>query len=255
MKVVFGYISQISVLDSDTTSDDVLGERDIDLRKQYYWPSAETGDPIAVDVYKNGIVAGTVNISFSKSPKKPGQAKRMPADQASTTWIPKKHNDPPKPVPEVVYRRKKPCESLCCFAMCCCCCTETEVTRAAVPVATAAQLPANFREVGYRLDLDGKWDRQNFAAQEVHRLDINVDNSLTIGARVEVPLAYNISTSPVPLPTRVSHAVYSSPPVRQAVYASPQVQNSMTQPAQSVGWASPALPTGRGLTPKLRFGI
>lgn len=245
---------QIAVMDRDTMSDDVLGERDVDLRKQYYWPSAKSGQLTAVDLYKNGKIAGTVNLSFAKSPKKPNQAKSMPkGQQAATKWVPSRE-DPVEPA-MVVMKKQNACEDVCGF---CCCFAENEVTRAAVPVVSEDRLPDGFRAVGYRVDLQGKWDKRSLAGEETHRLEIKPgDNSLVIGGSVEVPPQYNSRTSPLPFAAPLPFAtapmalpafepVGSPLPLalsHNAYLASPLQQNSMM------------MATPGHFSPSLRYGI
>ena len=239
---------QIAVMDRDTTSDDVLGERDVDLRKQYYWPSAKSGELVAVHLYKDGKIAGTVNLSFAKSPKKPNQAKSMPkGQQAATKWVPSIRKDPVEPA-KVVMKKQTACEDVCAF--CCCCFAENEVTRAAVPVVSEDGLPDGFRAVGYRVDLQGKWDKQILAGEETHRLDIKPgDDSLVIGGSIEVPPVP--FASPLPFAT-TSMALPAFEPVgsplplalpHNAYLASPLQQNSMMM-------ATPA-----HFSPPLRYGL
>ncbi len=241
---------QIQVMDRDTASDDVLGERDIDLRKQYYWPSANSGQLTAVDMYKNGKIAGTVNLSFAKSPKKPNQAKSMPKEQQATSkWVPSRE-EPAK----MVMKKVTPCEEVCGFCCFCCWFAEKEVTRAAVAVVGEDRLPDGFRAVGYRVDLQGKWDKRTLAGEEIHRLDIKPgDNSLVIGGSVEVPPQYNLRTSPLPFVAPLPFATapmalpVSSPlPValpHNAFLASPLQQNSMM------------MATPGHFSPQLRYGV
>jgi len=186
---------KVSVFDSDTTSDDVLGERDIDLRMQYYWPSADEGQATAVEVYRQGKIAGTVFISFAKSPKRPGSKGKSPqrASVNQTKWVPERVQK--QVAGPVVYRRKDPCEDIC---DCCCCCCPAPTQSQTTP--TAATYPQGFREVGYRVDLDGQWERRQLAGDETHVLSVKDGDDLPLKARIEVPVKYEVS---VPGPTQV----------------------------------------------------
>jgi len=237
-------------MDRDTVSDDVLGERDVDLRKQYFWPSAESGQPIAVEVYKNGQIAGTVNLCFAKSPKRPGQASVPKGTQPATRWVPSK-GGPEVTVTPVVTKRNR-CDDTCsCCSFFCCCCEETVVPRAAVVDKQAeGRMPDGFREVGYRVNLQGKWTKQSLAGEETHHLDIKAgDDSLNIGANVEMPVHYNVRAPPVargsPLPVNMrASPMATGSPLPATYLASPQQRNSMMMGSPQAGHFSPALRYG-----------
>lgn len=109
----------------------------------------------------------------------------------------------------VVTKRNR-CDDTCsCCSFFCCCCEETVVPRAAVVDKQAeGRMPDGFREVGYRVNLQGKWTKQSLAGEETHHLDIKAgDDSLNIGANVEMPVHYNVRAPPVargsPLPVNM----------------------------------------------------
>lgn len=199
---------KVSVCDSDTTSDDVLGERDVDLRMQYYWPTADAGQATAIEVYRGGKIAGTVHLSFAKSPKRPGSQQKSPqrALGSQTKWVPERvQKQVARPV---VYRKQEPCEELC---ECCCCCCLPASQPVAVPPAT---YPQGFREIGYRVDLDGQWERRDLAGDETHVLSIEEGADMPLKARVEVPVQYQIS---VPGPAKVVTDVFVEREVQRTV--------------------------------------
>jgi len=52
-------------MDSDTLSNDLLGEREVDLDLQDLEGDVEDKDPIPFDVVKEGKTVGTIYLSFA----------------------------------------------------------------------------------------------------------------------------------------------------------------------------------------------
>ena len=238
---------KVSVLDSDTTSDDVLGERDVDLRMQYYWPSADGGQATAIEMYRKGQITGTVYLSFAKSPKRPGARAKSPqkAPTPQTKWVPERVQK--RVAGPIVYRRREPCEDCCAYFCCCClpCCLSGSQEQNTAP----ATYPQGFREIGYRVDLDGQWERRDFVGAETHVLSIEDNAEGPLKARVEIPMQYEVS---VPGPAKVVTDVFVEREVqttvmtpvtigmRNAVVPGPQQALMLPSPPQYVTSPGPA---------------
>ena len=262
--------------DRDTVSDDILGERDVDLRKQYFWPNIENGQPTAIEVYRKGKITGTVFMSFSKSPKSPGHARSRPPTDTNTRWV---AGQKERPQEVVTYIKKKACEDCFCSFLCCCSCDDDgPVTRAAELVET---YPRNFQEVGYRVDVDGRWDTHKYSL-EMHHLDLKPgDNFLSVGAHVDgpmqpQPMPVDMYVGPsvqhfmVPQSTMSPQPAAHNSPLPAALqytahsYASPQMTNSMSMTQLVYGqpkmqsspsasqWLSPSRAPGGAFSPQSR---
>ena len=111
-------------------------------------------------------------------------------------------------------------------------------------------MPDGFREVGYRVNLQGKWTKQSLAGEETHHLDIKAgDDSLNIGANVEMPVHYNVRAPPVARGSPLTVNMRASPmatgsPLPATYLASPQQRNSMMMGSPQAGHFSPALRYG-----------
>jgi hypothetical protein len=146
----------------------------------------------------------------------------------------------------IVYRRKEPCEDFCAYFCCClpCCLSGSQKQKAA-----PATYPQGFREIGYRVDLDGQWERRDLVGAETHVLSIEDRDDVPLKARVEIPMQYEVS---VPGPAKVVTDVFVEREVqttvmtpmtigmRNAVVPGPQQARMLPSPPQFVTSPGPA---------------
>lgn len=88
----------MQVFDADAASDDCLGERQIDLTKQYFSEALDGSkwvQAVMLDVVKDGRVQGSVKLAFCKLPfiTPPGNAEQMlsPAPKEKTSFTGQMH--------------------------------------------------------------------------------------------------------------------------------------------------------------------
>ena len=88
----------MQVFDADTTSDDCLGEREIDLTKQYFSEALDGSTwvhAIMLDLVKDGRLQGSVKLAFCKVPfvNPAGNSEQMlsPAPKVKTSFVGQLH--------------------------------------------------------------------------------------------------------------------------------------------------------------------
>lgn len=88
----------MQVFDQDVTSDDCLGEREIDLKKQYFSEALDGStwvQAVMLDLVKDGRLQGSVKLAFCKVPFviPAGNSEQMlsPAPKAKTSFVGQLH--------------------------------------------------------------------------------------------------------------------------------------------------------------------